>query len=77
MTKKDQATVNRMMVPCYLSLEEYIMFKHLAERDMRTMSGMLKVLIYREAHEQGVSPEDFEKEAQELREKRQLMYEDS
>ncbi len=62
-------TVNRMMIPCYLTVEEYVMFKDISDRDMRTMSGMMRVLIHREAGEIGTSPDnpDYKEEIDALK----------
>jgi len=70
----DKAIANRMMVPCYLNLDEYEMVKDMAEKDMRTMSGLLRVLIHREAQDLGISPEDYAEKAEQLRHKREEQY---
>lgn len=70
----DKATANRMMVPCYLTLEEYEMFKDMAGKDMRTMSGLLRVLIHREAQELNISPDDYAEKAEQLRSQREEKY---
>jgi len=52
-------TPERKMVPCYLPLESYHMLKKMADDDMRSMSGFLKVLVYAEAEERELKPEMF------------------
>lgn len=70
----EKAALHRMMVPCYLNLDEYLMFKALADRDMRTMSGMVRVLIHKEAAEQEINIEDFAEAAEKLQEERKIKF---
>lgn len=73
------ATVHRpphkKMIPCYLDLDAYIMLKHMADEDMRSMSAFLKVLVFREAQERDLSPDMFKEEADEQlqREQKELV----
>jgi hypothetical protein len=59
-------TPDRKMVPCYLDLGAYFMLKSMADEDMRSMSGFLKVLVYEEGAERGLKPEMFREEANKL-----------
>lgn len=70
----EKAALNRMMVPCYLNLDEYLMFKALADNDMRTMSSMVRVLIHREASEQGIDIATFAEAAEKLHEERKIKF---
>ena len=49
----------RKMVPCYLDMAEYEMLKKMADDEMRSLSSFIKVLIYGEAEERGLSPDMF------------------
>ncbi len=63
------ATVHRpphkKMIPCYLDLDAYLMLKHMADEDMRSMSAFLKVLVFQEAMGRDLTPDMFKEEANE------------
>ncbi len=63
------ATIHRpphkKMIPCYLDLDAYLMLKHMADEDMRSMSAFLKVLVFQEATERDLTPAMFKDEANE------------
>ncbi len=75
MARRKKNNLNRMMVPCYLTVEEYVMFKDIADKDMRTMSGMMRVLIYKEAENMSTSPENpkYTEEIAALREEKGII----
>ncbi len=49
----------RKMVPCYLTMSEYEMLRKMADDEMRSLSGFIKVLIHAEGEERGLSPDMF------------------
>lgn len=62
---------DRKMVPCYLTTEGYLMLKSMADDEMRSLSGFLKVLVYNEADERGIDPAMFTEAAQKLKEEKE------
>jgi hypothetical protein len=46
-------------VPTYLDNPTYNMLKSMANEDMRSMAGFIKVLIIREGIERGLSQDQF------------------
>lgn len=61
---------NRKMVPCYLKTEEYLMLNKMAEDEMRSLSGFIKVLIYSEGEERDLNPDMFKEEAEKIEKER-------
>ena len=59
-------TPDRKMIPCYLELGAYLMLKSMADDDMRSMSGFLKVLVYEEGTERGLTPSMYKEEADKI-----------